>query len=226
MQSKIYNAYRLTHKDGSIEDINALDLIQALENTEIPETESKVIQAVLLKENVKTLVAENPTEIMFSSVVAEGGTGSIATPSQGTVHEGDSISLKAIPARNYAFVNWKMNGEVIGESDTLLYTIPKLGEGLNSIVFTATFRLADVNWTSKVEPAEASGAGCLAFPASGTTKANESVSLIAVGAEGFTFDHWERNGENIGTNKILTANATPLIEGENECIYKAVFNAN
>ena len=26
MQTKIYNAYRITHKDGSVEDINALDV--------------------------------------------------------------------------------------------------------------------------------------------------------------------------------------------------------
>lgn len=37
MQTKIYNAYKITHKNGSVEDINALDLVQALENMEIPE---------------------------------------------------------------------------------------------------------------------------------------------------------------------------------------------
>ena len=72
MQSKNYNAYRITHKDGSIEDINAVDLIQALENMDVQETESKVIQAFLVKENVRTLVADEPTEIIFS-IVTEGG---------------------------------------------------------------------------------------------------------------------------------------------------------
>lgn len=48
MQTKIYNAYKITHKNGSVEDINALDLVQALENMEIPDTESKVLQAFLV----------------------------------------------------------------------------------------------------------------------------------------------------------------------------------
>ena len=48
MQTKIFNSYRITHKNGSIEDINALDLVQAIENMGIPETESPVLQVVLL----------------------------------------------------------------------------------------------------------------------------------------------------------------------------------
>lgn len=225
MQTKIYNAYRFTHKNGSIEDINALDLVQALENMETPETESRVIQAILVKENVKTLVADTPTEITFTSVVAQGGTGSIATPSQGTVHVGDKINLKAIPSRNYTFVNWKMNGEVVGEIDSLLYTIPELSEGVTSIVFTATFKLADISWTAIVSPTGAGSAGCVAFPTGGTVSANGSLSLIAVTEEGYTFDHWERNGESIGTNKILSTTVEPLADSETSCVYNAVFIA-
>ena len=226
MQTKIYNAYRFTHKNGSNEDINALDLVQALENMETPETESRVIQAILVKENVKTLVADTPAEITFTSVVAQGGTGSIATPSQGTVHVGDKINLKAIPSRNYTFVNWKMNGDVVGEIDSLLYTIPELSEGVTSIVFTATFKLADISWTATVSPTGAGSAGCVAFPTSGTVSANGSLSLIAVTEEGYTFDHWERNGESIGTNKILSTTVEPLADSETSCVYNAVFTAN
>lgn len=226
MQTKIYNAYRITHKNGSIEDINALDLVQALENMETPETESRVQQAFLVKENVKTLVEDRPEEIMFSSVVAEGGLGSIATPTQGVLHVGDKISLKAVPAKNYAFLDWKMNGEIVGTDADILYTIPELGEGINTIVFTATFGLSDINWKSEVSPSEASGAGCVAFPLSGTVKANGSLSLIAVAEQGYTFDHWERNGQNIGTNKILNTEVEPLSENETSCVYKAVFTAN
>ena len=109
MQTKIYNAYRITHKNGSVEDINALDLIQALENMEIPDTESKVLQAFLVKENVRTLVEDEKTEILFSAIVAENGGGSIATPASGRIHVGDMVQLKAIPARNYEFVSWKLN---------------------------------------------------------------------------------------------------------------------
>lgn len=223
MQSKIYNAYRITHKNGNVEDINALDLVQALENMDTAETESKVLQAFLVKENVRTLVDDEPAEITFTAVVADGATGSIATPSSGTIHAGDQITLEAIPAKNYEFVSWKMNGDVISEDASLLYTMPDLGAGLSSVVFTATFKLQDVKWTTKVSPEGAGTVGCIAFPVSGTTKANENASFLAAAEDKYTFDHWERNGVNIGTDKLLTLSVSPLAETETECIYTAVF---
>lgn len=222
MQTKIFNAYRITHKNGSVEDINALDLVQALENMETPETESKVLQAFLVKENVRTLVADEPEEIIFSAVVAEGGTGSIATPASGKIHAGDQIALKAIPARTYAFVNWKLNGEVISDEADLVFTMPDLGE-LDTAVFTATFKLADVAWTTAVSPDGAGTAGALAFPTHGTTEANGDVELLAVSAEGYSFSHWERNGVNISTNRLLQTEVRPLAEGEESAVYTAVF---
>lgn len=225
MQTKIYNAYRLSHKNGSIEDVNALNLVQALENMETPETESVVIQAVLLKEGVRTLVADEPTEVVFSAVVETGGMGSVATPASGTVHVGDQIALKAIPARNYQFVSWAMNGENFSENASLVYTIPELPEGITSIVFTAKFALAPVAWTATVSPSEAGSAGAIAFPSSGTTEANAEAQFLAVEAEGYTFSHWERNGETLGTNKMLSVDVAPLAEGEESAVYTAVFTA-
>lgn len=226
MQTKIYNAYRLTHKNGSVEDVNALDLVQALENMEIPETESKVLQAFLVKEGVRTLIEDEPTEIIFSAVVAEGGTGSIATPASGKIHEGDMIQLKAVPSRNYTFVSWSLNGVVISKEATLNFVMPESEGGLDTAVFTATFALAPVEWTTDVIPEGAKSAGAIAFPLSGVSVANSSLSLLAVEAEGYTFDHWERNGESLSTNKILTTEVTPLAEGEKTCTYVAVFTEN
>ena len=225
MQTKVFNAYRITHKNGSVEDINALDLVQALENMETPDTESKVIQAFLVKENVRTLVEDEPAEIIFSAIVAEGGTGSIATPASGKVHVGDKIALKAIPARTFTFVNWKLNGEVISEEADLVFTMPKL-ENLDTAVFVATFRLADVSWTANVLPNEASVAGSIAFPAHGTTEVNKELELLAVPSEGYTFDHWERNGVNISDSRLLKTEVTPLSEKEESAVYTAIFTAN
>lgn len=222
MQTKVFNAYRITHKNGSVEDINALDLIQALENMETPDTESKVLQAFLVKENVRTLVEDEKSEIIFSAVVAEGGTGSIATPVSGKIHSGDQIALKAIPARTYSFMNWKLNGEIISDEADLLFTMPDLGS-LDTAVFTATFRLSDVEWTTAVSPDGAGSAGAIAFPTHGKTEASGELELLAVAAEGYTFDHWERNGVNISDNKLLQAEASPLAEGEVSAVYTAVF---
>lgn len=225
MQTKVFNSYRITHKNGSVEDINALDLVQALENMEIPETESPVLQVILVKEGIKTLIEEKPAEITFSAIVAENGGGSIATPASGQIHVGDILQFKAIPARNYEFVSWTLNGTVISEEATVNLKMPELGEGITSAVFTANFRLADVAWTTEVSPAEASTAGCLAFPASGNTEANADGEILAVAKEGFTFNHWEVNGVSVSDNELLQTTVTPLAESETSRVYKAVFTA-
>lgn len=226
MQTRELNSYQITHKNGNVENINAETLVHALQNMEVSEEYSPVIQTYLKEEGIRTLVADVPAEIIFSAVVAEGGGGSIATPSSGKIHVGDQLAFKAIPARNYVFVSWSLNGSVISREADMLYTMPELPSGMTSAVFTAEFALAPVNWTTAVNPPEATGDGAVAFPPSGVTPANGTLSAIAVDSAGYTFDHWERNGQSVGTNKILEAEATPLAEGESACIYTAVFTAN
>lgn len=225
MQTKLYNSYRITHKNGSVETINAENLIEALKNMGIDEITSPVLQTYMEAEGIRTLVADIPAEIPFTSVVNDEAGGSIATPLSGTVHVGDQLSFKAVPARNYVFKNWKLNDVIVSEEAEFVFTFPDLN-GDASAVFKATFELAPVTWTAEVDPEGATGAGAVAFPASGVTPANSPVAIIAVEAEGWTFDHWERNGETVGTNKILTATATPLAEGETSAVYKAVFTEN
>ena len=222
MQTKLYNSYRITHKSGSIEEINAENLIEALKNTGIKEEIDPVLQTYMYNEGIRTLIEDIPAEVPFTAVVNEGAGGSIATPVSGTVHAGDQLAFKAVPARNYVFVNWKMNGAVISETADFVYTFPELN-GEASAVFTATFAKAPVSWTTAVSPAEATGDGAVTFPASGVTPADGTVSAIAVDSEHYTFDHWERNGVSVGTNKILSAEAEEPAEGETSVVYTAVF---
>ena len=226
MQMRELNSYQITHKNGNIENINAENLSQALANMEVSEEYSPVIQTYMTAEGIKTLVADMPAEIIFSAVVAKNGGGSIATPASGKIHVGDQLAFKAIPARNYIFVAWSLNGQVISNNEDMLFTMPALPTGITSAVFTATFALAPIQWTSAVSPAEATGDGAVAFPPSGLTPANDNASLIAVDSDNYTFDHWERNGVSIGQNKILDVECTPLAEGEEECVFTAVFTAN
>lgn len=224
MQTKNYNAYRITHKNGSIEEINAESLVEALNNMEVSEEYSPVVQTFMQKEGIRTLIENLPEEIPFTSVVSENAGGSIATPLSGTVHAGDMLSFKAIPAKNYEFVNWKCNGEVISEDAEFVYTMKEL-KGEASAIFMATFALADVNWVTAVEPEQATAQGVIAFPMSGSTPANANAQFLAVEATGYTFNHWERNGESVGTNKLLSVTVTPLADNETEAVYKAVFTA-
>ena len=225
MQTKLYNSYRITHKSGSIEEINAENLIEALKNSAIDESFDPVLQTFMYAEGIKTLVADAPAEVPFTAVVNEGAGGSIATPASGLVHVGDQLSLKAVPARNYVFVNWKMNGKVISDVAEFMFIFPELG-GEASAVFTATFAKAPVNWTTAVSPAEATSDGADTFPNAGTTPADGTVSAIAINSENYSFDHWERNGVNVGANKELSAPADEPAEGETSVVYTAVFTAN
>lgn len=222
MQTKSYNRYRITHKNGDVEDVNAQTLIEALENMGVSEEHSPVLQTFMVEQGVKTLVADIPAEVPFTAVVSEGAGGSIATPVSGTVHVGDKVAFKAVPARNYVFKNWKLNDVVISENAEFVCIFPDL-HGEASAVFKATFELAPVNWSAEVSPAEATSAGVTVFPPSGVSPANGNVGIIAVEKDGWTFDHWERNGEVVGTNAILSAQATSLAEGETSAVYTAVF---
>ena len=222
MQTKLLNAYRITHKNGSVENINAENLVEALSNMEIDESYSPVLQTYMTEEGIRTLVADALSEVPFTSVVNDTAGGSIATPLSGTVHAGDQLSFKAIPARNYVFKNWKMNDVIVSENPEFVFTFPEL-HGEASAVFKATFEKAPVEWVTAVSPAEATADGAFTFPASGVTPADGTVSAVAVASEHYTFDHWERNGVSVGTNKILSAEADEPAEGEAEVVYTAVF---
>jgi len=222
MQSKLYNSYRITHKSGAVEEINAENLIEALSSMSIKEEFDPVLQTYMYAQGIRTLVSDLPEEVPFTAVVNEGSGGSIATPVSGTVHVGDQLSFKAIPARNYVFKNWKMNDVVVSEEAEFVMTFPDL-KGDASAVFKATFEKAPVEWVTAVNPPEATADGAFTFPANGVTPADGTVSAVAVNSEHYTFDHWERNGVSVGTNKILSAEADEPAEGEAEVVYTAVY---
>lgn len=222
MQSKLYNSYRITHKSGAVEEINAVNLVEALSSMSIKEEFDPVLQTYMQAQGIRTLVNDLPEEVPFTAVVNEEAGGSIATPVSGTVHAGDQLAFKAIPARNYIFAEWRMNGKAISTEAEFVYTFPSL-EGEASAVFTAVFALSPLAWTTEVEPSSATSAGVMTFPPSGVSPANGKVSAVAIEAEGFTFSHWERNGVSVGDNKVLDVDVVPLAEGEASAVYKAVF---
>lgn len=225
MQVKALNIYRITHKDGKTENISAKSLMQALENMEVPDEESPVIQTFMVREGIATVMEEMSAEILFSAVVAEGGGGSVATPASGHLHVGDSVAFSAIPADGYEFVSWKRNGKVISREPSFVYEMTPLLDDEDTAVFVAEFALAPVDCKSEVYPAEAEGAGCVAFPPKTKAEIGGDVSFIAVGSDGWTFDHWERDGGNIGTNRILETTVSAPGTDEQSAVYRAVFTA-
>lgn len=229
MQSKLYNSYNIVHKNGEVEKVNAESLKQALENMLIPEEESPVARGLLVQSDVRTLIKEVPDEVVFTAVVDEASLagGNIATPAEGVVHVGDTVQLKAIPNKNYEFVKWERNGELIGIEETLNYVMTPLEEGIDSAIFTATFKLKVVNWKTAVKPETASAGGCIAFPTKGMTEAFAPGEFLAEAGEGYSFSHWERNGVTLSDNRLFqTESIEPLASTEDEAVYTAVFTLN
>lgn len=227
MQTKTFNQYDITHKNGSVEQVCAENLITALEHMEVDESFSPVIQTFMSKEAIRTLIDDLPAEVIFTATVNDPESGCVATPSTGKVHIGDYVSLQAVASRGYTFVDWKLNGKTISINPSLQFTFTEAElDGATSAVFTANFALTPVNWATQVAPDSGTGEGLVAFPSSGTTQVGATAEMIAVETEGYTFSHWECNGESVGTNKILSITMTSLAENESERIYKAVFNAD
>ena len=85
MQSKLYNSYRITHKSGTIEEVNAESLIEALNSMSIKEEFDPVLQTYMYAQGIRTLVADLPEVVPFTAVVNDEAGGSIATPVSGNV---------------------------------------------------------------------------------------------------------------------------------------------
>lgn len=224
MQIKYLNSYRITHENGVAETVNSETLIDALENLTVSEDTSLVLKVFMEKTGIKTLSDDEVSSVPFTSIVTDAG-GSIASPASGTIHVGDTLAFLAIPDDNYAFVKWAKNGETISTEASFVYTMEALPDDDSSFIFEAVFELKDLAWVTAVSPEEATSAGCMTFPASGSTEIGSDASMIAITADGYTFDHWERDGESIGSTKQLDIAVEALGSDETACIYTAVFVA-
>ena len=202
MEPRKLNMYRLSYKDGQVDSVGAQSMIDALRVAD--ETESPVVQAFMLSEGID--VAPTPLEVLLRVDVAEADTGA-ASPATAQVHEGDRITLTAYPAAGYVFSGWKINGEIVSNESTWLFTVPELLPGEDTLVVTAVFVLDKIGWNTEVSPAEAAAAGCIAFPSSGLTEAGGDISCIASDGTGWSFDHWEVDGQMLSGERILNTEA-------------------
>lgn len=219
MTTKNLNTYRLTFKDGTTERINAAGLVEAIENASKDDADTPIVQTFMVAEQVATVVQDLPKEVLFTAVVAGEAGGSIATPASGSVHVGDTLTLQAVPDKGWLFHSWKRNGHFLSHDAVLLYEMKPLAEGEDTCVFTATFRQEPRKCVTSVSPAQATGDGCMAFPSALSVLPGEEVSAVAVTQGAWKFLRWERDGEKVGTNIVLSAEATQDLEQE----YVAVF---
>jgi uncharacterized repeat protein (TIGR02543 family) len=125
-----------------------------------------------------------------SAVPAAGGT---VSPAGGTYDDGTVVSLAATSASGYRFDHW--SGDATGTAATVSVTMSAARN------VTATFVKI---WTlsTAIDPS----AGGTISPAPGTFDDGTIVSLKAVPATGYRFDHW--SGDALGTNATVSVTMT------------------
>lgn len=224
MNTREYNEYKVIHKDGKVEDINSLTMIEALESLETPDTASDVLQISLMKEGVKTLIEDEPREVTL--IVSGGSASNYVTPTPCIVHVGDTVNLRAFPAEHYRFVSWTLNNIVLSNIDSYDFIVPEPEAGSDTITVQANFELKNVRCDTEVLPAEAASAGCFAFPeVTSNIPVNTVREFLAEAKGNFVFDHWEINSAVLSTNTHLIWVVPELEANEDKHILKAIFRA-
>jgi len=140
-------------------------------------------------------VSCNPTE----------GGGSVNI-SSGTYDAGTGVTLVATPAIGYKFAHWE--GDASGTSGNIVITM----DGDKTIV--AVFSKVIYALESRLSP----GGGGSVDPPGGNYEAGANVTLTAIPATGYRFDHWGGDASGVATtlnvvvdgNKTVTAYFTRL----------------
>ncbi|AWI08467.1 hypothetical protein CKA38_03670 [Ereboglobus luteus] len=116
----------------------------------------------------------------------------------GSYQEGTVVTLEAVPATNYAFLQWTGAGVTSASSGTTTITMD------SAKTVTATFQRTHSNLTVNISPAAAATAGAVVknndwtnanLTGNSTHAIGSTLSLKPVGAMGsgvtWVFDHWE-----------------------------------
>jgi uncharacterized repeat protein (TIGR02543 family) len=135
----------------------------------------------------------------LTTTVNPAGSGSVS-PGSGTYDDDTAVTLTAVPASGYRFDHWE--GDASGNVTAV--TVPMNSNKTVTVVFKKTYTL-----TTTVNPA---GSGSVS-PGSGTYDDGTAVTLTAIPASGYRFDHWEDDASGnvtavtvpMNSNKTVTA---------------------
>jgi uncharacterized repeat protein (TIGR02543 family) len=123
---------------------------------------------------------------------AESGT---VVPSGGVFASGSQILLTALPAPGYIFDHWE--GDVSGTSSSITITMDR------DKVVHAYFKEIQPEIYSLSVSVDPAGTGTVtAAPPGGSYPAGTLVTVTAVPAMGYKFDHW--SGDASGTSSTVT----------------------
>jgi len=141
------------------------------------------------------------THLLTIASTVEGTT----SPESGNyeIIEGDILTVTAIPADGYTFDHWTLDGETFTENP-----INILSEtAMDGKTLTAYFTAVVHQWVLTVIPTT----GGTTTP-SGSIQLDEgqTATVTALPTNGYRLNHWELDGENIGSENPVTIPAQPV----------------
>ena len=120
--------------------------------------------------------------------------GSAELIGSGRYPQGKEVTVKAIPAQGWEFVNWTQDGQVLAETPEYIFTV---GGGIKLM---AHFRAKEY-----AIAAVAQGQGSVVYPEG--TAHGEEVVVIAVPAPGYRFAYWSEKDDVVSTSAEYTFTA-------------------
>ena len=130
-----------------------------------------------------------------SVTVSPEGAGTVT--GEGTFNVGDNVTLEALPAEGFSFVNWTNNaGSELSAMASYSFTMPA-----DNIQLNANFEAIEYTLTLLVTPAGSGEAS--ADPDQEFYNAGDEITLTASALEGYEFQHWQVDGTVVGSNPTL-----------------------
>ncbi len=138
----------------------------------------------------------------YSVTTSVSPNGSGTASGGGEYDAGSSVTITAVAAAGYEFVEWRDNGTSVSSNPQYTFT---LASNMN---FTAVFQIRSYSISAQVSPA---GSGTAS--GGGSYTHGSSVTLIATAAANYAFVNWTENGSEVSTNDhyAFTANADRVV---------------
>lgn len=127
-----------------------------------------------------------------------GGEGSLS-PSSGTFTSGEVVTIRAIAASGWSFDHW--GGAVLGTQNPITITMN------SSKTVTAYFIKLRYNLSTSFSP---SGSGNVS-PSHGIFDAGTQVTITAIPASGWRFDHWGGDASGSSNTVIVTMDSSKSV---------------
>jgi hypothetical protein len=133
----------------------------------------------------------------FTASVSPAG-GGIVSPAGGTYDSGSNLTVNAVPAAGYRFDRW--SGDAAGNVASIVLN-------MNTAKNVTAFFVPVFKLTASVSPA---GGGSV-IPGTGSYDAGANVTLTAVPAPGYRFDHWSGDVSGNLTTTSITIDAASTV---------------